>query len=169
MKGYILFGGFLLLSTTVTAQTRISGTLKCDKPEPAYQIEVGDRPGHIMALEKLSCTWATPIDMGGDKAKDASVVVSVDVTPTRSAASGAGVSTNESGDKAFTVIRDTTVIKNGKPEPTQGTWSYSGGTGKLKGIKGKGTYKTTLNEDRTSTVEVEGEYELPKPKSPQGK
>lgn len=35
---------------------------------------------------------------------------------------------------------------------------YTGGTGKLKGIKGKGTYTVTLNEDGSGVVDVEGEY-----------
>jgi hypothetical protein len=37
-----------------------------------------------------------------------------------------------------------------------------GGTGKLKGIKGKGTYKAKMASDGSATGEVEGEYELPK-------
>jgi len=44
---------------------------------------------------------------------------------------------------------------------TVGTWSFTGGTGKLKGLKGKGTYKGTGNADGSMTYEVEGDYELP--------
>ena len=43
-----------------------------------------------------------------------------------------------------------------------GTWTFTGGTGKLKGIKGKGTYKDKGAADGSGTIEVEGEYELPK-------
>jgi hypothetical protein len=42
-----------------------------------------------------------------------------------------------------------------------GTWSFDGGTGKLKGLTGKGTYKTTTNADGTGSAEIEGEYKLP--------
>jgi hypothetical protein len=48
------------------------------------------------------------------------------------------------------------------PESAEGTWSFVGGTGKLKGLKGKGTYKGKYAADGTSTYEIEGEYELPK-------
>lgn len=54
------------------------------------------------------------------------------------------------------------TVKNGAIQSSQGTWSFTGGTGKLKGIKGKGTYKGTGTADGGVTYEVEGEYELPK-------
>ena len=171
MKGHIFLGGMALLFTAALAgaQTKVSGTLNCPKPEPVYQIEVGDRPGHALALEKFACTWATPLDMGGDKTKDASVVLTAEITPARSAASGTSVTAMESGDKTFATFHDTTMIKDGKPEPAHGTWSYTGGTGQFKGIKGKGTFTRTLNADGTSTTEVEGEYELAKAAPAKGK
>ncbi len=53
-------------------------------------------------------------------------------------------------------------MKNGAPQSAQGAWSFTGGTGKLKGIKGKGTYKGTFSADQSINYEVEGEYGLPK-------
>ena len=52
-------------------------------------------------------------------------------------------------------------MKDGVPQE-EGTWNFTGGIGKLKGIKGKGTYKGKGASDGTVTYEVEGEYELPK-------
>ena len=43
-----------------------------------------------------------------------------------------------------------------------GTWSYTSGTGKLKGIKGKGTFKGTPNADGSVTYKIDGTYSLPK-------
>jgi hypothetical protein len=43
----------------------------------------------------------------------------------------------------------------------KGTWSFTGGTGKLKGIKGKGTYTCTPSGDGVS-CEIEGDYQLGK-------
>jgi hypothetical protein len=51
-------------------------------------------------------------------------------------------------------------MKDGKAGETKGTWSYTGGTGKLKGVKGGGTFKVTFADDGSSTAEVEGEYTL---------
>src|SRR5262249_25222693 len=147
------------------AQTKISGTMKCEKPDPAYSIEVGDRSGHVMALQKQTCSYTQTYDINTDKAKDASGVTSADVTSTRTTYTGSYVDTMESGDKTFTTIKGATAMKDGKPEGDHGTWALTGGTGKLKGIKGKGTYKSTINADGTSTIEFEGDYELPQPKA----
>ena len=43
---------------------------------------------------------------------------------------------------------------------SEGTWSYTGGTGKLKGLKGKGTYKASGATADTTEDQVEGEYTL---------
>jgi hypothetical protein len=52
-------------------------------------------------------------------------------------------------------------VKEGVIESAEGTWSFVGGTGKLEGIKGKGTYKGKGGPEGI-TYEIEGEYELPK-------
>ncbi len=54
------------------------------------------------------------------------------------------------------------LLKDGQLQSLQGEWAYVGGTGKLKGLTGKGAYKRTPAADGTVTCEVEGEYELPK-------
>jgi hypothetical protein len=66
------------------------------------------------------------------------------------------------GDKYYARIQASGTLKDGVLESTEGKWSYAGGTSKLKGLKGKGTYTGKGAPDGTSTLEVEGEYELPK-------
>jgi hypothetical protein len=80
MKTRVLCAGCLVLlaAVSVCGQTKVSGTLKCDKPEPRYSIEVGDRPGHVMVLEKQTCTWAEPMSLGSDKSKDGQSVATLD-------------------------------------------------------------------------------------------
>jgi hypothetical protein len=65
------------------------------------------------------------------------------------------------GDRYFTVTQGTGAMKEGVAQTAEGTWSYTGGTGKLKGLKGKGTFKGKAAPDGTFTIEVEGEYQLP--------
>ena len=67
----------------------------------------------------------------------------------------------DNGDKFFVSFHDSAAVKDGKPEGAKGTWAYAGGTGKLKGITGKGSYTVTQNADGTSVVDVEGEYTVP--------
>ncbi len=40
----------------------------------------------------------------------------------------------------------------------EGKWKFVSGTGKLKGLKGGGTYKGSGASDGSGVVEVEGEY-----------
>jgi hypothetical protein len=67
------------------------------------------------------------------------------------------VANMDSGDKFFVSFHDSSAVKDGKPQDVKGTWMYTGGTGKLKGIRGKGTCTVTPNADGTSLVDVEGD------------
>jgi hypothetical protein len=151
------------VGSAASAQTKTSGTINCAKPDPAYSIEVGDRTGHSLALSKTACTWTKPMEIAGSQTKDGYDVASADANGMKARGTGYHVSNMSNGDKIFVRFSGTdTMTKDGKPESSAGTWSYTGGTGKLKGIKGKGTYKGKGNADGSITFEVEGEYELPK-------
>ena len=66
------------------------------------------------------------------------------------------------GDTIFVDLEGTTTIRE-EPLICRGTWTFTGGTGKLQGIKGKGTYDGKYNRDGTSTFAVQGEYQLAAP------
>jgi hypothetical protein len=63
------------------------------------------------------------------------------------------------GDKAFVRWQGTDSMKEGTSE---GKWTYIGGTGKFKGLKGGGTYKGKYAQDGTVSFDVEGEYTMGK-------
>ena len=165
-RGAILAFTFLTLTATIaTAQTKTTGEGKCGKPEQQQSIDVGDRAGHALALVKFSCTWTTPYEIAGLKTKDYTGTVTSDVNGGKGQDHGYVVITMDNGDKAF--VRFTGSGTNAKDGTTagEGTWSYSGGTGKLRGLTGKGTYKSTGNADGAQD-HVEGEYALPCPPPP---
>jgi len=151
----------LALAASLAAQTKISGTLQCDKSDPVYTIPVGDRPGHAFAISKTKCTWSKPLEMEGVAAKDYEYTGFNDVSGNRVRSRSAGVGTLANGDRCFVVAQGTGTVKEGVVQTLEGTWSYTGGTGKFKGLKGKGTYKGKVAPDGTYTSEVEGEYQLP--------
>jgi hypothetical protein len=155
----------LLVTVGANAQTKHSGSLKCGKEDVEHELEVGDQPGHAMWLEKGSCTliqMQPTMLVEGVKNKDYSYVDSGEATSTRAIGHGYGVHTTENGDKYFVAFHGETPLKDGKAAGDgHGTWSYTGGTGKLKGLKGKGTYKTIHNSDGSVNVEFVGEYQLP--------
>jgi len=151
----------IALAASLAAQTRISGTLQCAKADPQYAIPVGDRPDHAFSISKAKCTWTTPLEMAGVAAKDCEYTAFDDVSGSRARGRSVGIVTMANGDRCFVAVQGTGTVKEGVAQTSEGTWSYTGGTGKLKGIKGKGTYKGKATPDGAFTFEVEGEYQLP--------
>lgn len=142
------------------AQNHISGTEKCSKPDTSQSVEVGDRADHMLIIEKGSCTWSTPIELAGLKATTVTGADFVEVTGAKFQARGYQVTTMENGDKTYLRFQGTGSVKDGVATG-EGTWSYTGGTGKLKGIKGKGTYKASGTPGGEGEAQVEGEYSVP--------
>ncbi|HLV93709.1 MAG TPA: hypothetical protein VKS44_00845 [Candidatus Acidoferrales bacterium] len=153
----------LALPAVAAAQTKITATISCAKPDPAYSIEAGDRAGHALQLAKFACTWTAPMEVDGVAAKDGQDVATSDGSGTRFHTVGYHVSNMANGDKIFVRFSGTnTMTKDGKPVADGGTWSYIGGTGKFKGIKGKGTYKGKADANGNMVSDIEGVYILPK-------
>jgi hypothetical protein len=152
----------MALAAAASAQTKISGTAQCGKADPQHAIEVGDKPNHTMGVGKATCTYTKPMEVAGLKTKDGYSVFSNDTTGSKSSSHGIHADTMDNGDKYYVRFQGTGTVKDGALQTDAGTWSYTSGTGKLKGIKGKGTYKGKGNADGSVTYEVEGEYQLPK-------
>lgn len=152
------------MASVASAQTKISGAHTCAKPPEAIGTsDAGDKPGHTMSLTKNTCQWTKPMEMEGEKTTDGTSIAFYDMTATRATNMGTYVGNTDAGDKYYVSFRDTGAVKNGKPEASKGTWSFTGGTGKLKGIAGKGTYTVTPGADGSAVVDVEGEYSIAAP------
>ena len=150
------------LAAAAGAQTKTSGAIQCGKPDSQKPIEVGDKPNHMMGVGKSSCTWSKPMEIAGSKTKDGYSISFDDMTGSKYSGHGVHVSTMDNGDKIYVKFQGGGTLKDGALQADSGTWSYTGGTGKLKGIKGKGTYKGKGNADGSTTYEIEGDYQLPK-------
>jgi hypothetical protein len=150
------------VAVVASAQTKVSGTISC-KPQAdaGKSIELDDAKGHSMELAKSTCTWTKGFDIAGSTGKDGYSVASVEVNGNKSTARGVHITTFASGDKAYVRFQGTGTSKDGKPATDKGTWSFTGGSGKLKGLKGKGTYDGKPEADGSMTYQVEGEYSLP--------
>ena len=149
------------LPTVAAAQTKIAGSEHCGAPDPMTRIEVGDKAGHALLIAKTVCTWSKAIEIAGGQTKEGINVEAGEMTGDKSTANGYHTGTMTTGDKYYVRYRGTSTWKDGKLVSAQGTWNFTGGTGKLKGIQGKGTYKLTPNADGSSTGQVDGEYKLP--------
>ncbi len=145
---------------TAQAQKKLAGKITCAKPDPSYTTPVGDRPDHTMILAALKCTWSQG-GIGDDSFKEESDTYTSDVTGNLSHDRGYGVGSVASGDKYFLRFVGTTTMKGDTPERAECTWTFTGGTGKLKGLTGKGTCRGTFSSDGTAKWDIQGEYSTP--------
>ena len=159
-KAFLTLVVVVTLPTVAGAQTKTSGTSVCGKPDQQQALEVGDRTGHSLSISQGKCTWTKPMEIAGTQTKEDLVTFSDDVRGSQARGFGYVVGTMVNGDKFFVRIQGSTVLKDGAPQSAEGKWNFTGGTGKLKGIKGGGTYKGTAGAEGV-TYEVEGEYQLP--------
>ncbi|HEY8258278.1 MAG TPA: hypothetical protein VIG08_11550 [Gemmatimonadales bacterium] len=139
------------------AQGKFVGKMTCAKPDQNHVAPVGDSPDHVIMLITQKCTWSQG-DINGDKLKDESDTFTSDASGNESHDRGYGVGTLASGDKYFVEFKGTTALKDQKPVSGECKWKFTGGTGKAKGIDGKGTCKGTFTPDGGSSFEMEGEY-----------
>ena len=87
--------------------------------------------------------------------------VAVDGRGAKYRVQGYATFTMDNGDTTYARVQGAgTASEKGSPNPPNedGTWSFTGGTGKLKGLKGNGTYKISAEG---GPGQIEGEYTLP--------
>ena len=156
------------LALSAGAQTKISGKLNCAKPDVNSSAEVADAAGHMMMLTKATCTWSAPLDIGGVKTKTAIDVAIGEVHGASGSNHGYSVSTMDNGDKTTASYQGTMQMNKDGSGTFKGTWKFSSGTGKFKGIKGSGTFTGTGAADGSATGDIEGEYTLPAPAAKKG-
>ncbi len=149
------------LALSASAQTKITGKVHCAKEDPSYSIDVGDKPGHALMALKRACNWTAPLEIAGSKTKDGTDVETAEMTGASVRANGYHTSTMDSGDKFTVSYKGSAKMNKDNSGTLDGKWSFVSGTGKLKGIKGGGTYKGTTGADGSSDVDVEGQYTIP--------
>jgi len=149
-------------TTAVLAQTNFSGTLQCSKAGTIQElvIQVEDHPDHSLMISKRKCTFAKPIEIAGTQMKEVILDGLADVTATEALAHTYATMNCANGDKSYGYQQFSGLLKGGPEEPD--IWNFTGGTGKLKGIRGKGTWKYKAAADGSEIYEIKGEYELPK-------
>jgi hypothetical protein len=83
----------MLLATIAVAQTKISGTSTCGKPDQQQKIDVGDKPGHAFAISQGKCNWTKPMDLAGIQTKEDVVTTFAEITGAGAQAHGVVVGT----------------------------------------------------------------------------
>jgi len=160
MKHKILCGCavFTFAVAMTPAQTKISMSGKCGKPDVEQSVPAGDQPGHDFMLAQGKC--ATKGEVGGAASKEGAFSEHRDAAGNHSKAWGVYVETFDSGDKIFYTYQATATMKDGALQTGEDKWQMTGGTGKMKGIKGSGTCKFTGTADGGLDYSCTGEYTL---------
>jgi hypothetical protein len=97
--------------------------------------------------------------IGSDASKLGEDIETLEISGNSARASGRHVSTMQSGDKVFVSYWGKETSKDGALTVSKGSWAYTGGTGKLTGIVGKGTYSCAAAADGVK-CDVEGNYDI---------
>jgi hypothetical protein len=136
----------------------IKGTLRCDKPSPSYSIDVPDRDGHSVIIEKRNCTWTEPLVILGTKTQDGVWVGFMERMEGRLHPHSFETDTLEGGEK-ITMQTTGQVDADKGPAATKGRFNFMRGTGRFKGIKGGGTYEGNVDGGDVMTLKLEGVYD----------
>ena len=137
---------------------KVEGKVRCDKPDPEYSIDVPDRPGHALIIAKRKCNWTEPMLIMGAKTKDGVAVGYSEKSEGMLHISGFETDTLNNGEKITWKSVGQVPAEKG-PATATGRWSLMRGTGKLKGIKGGGSYEEKLDADDVLVLELEGVYD----------
>ena len=160
MKYRILCGCllFALVAAMAPAQTKnsISGT--CAKPDVSQSIPAGDQPGHVFTLAQGKCL--SKGETGGAMSKEGVFSEHGEAKGNQVKTWGLYTETYDSGDKVFYNYQTTGTAKDGVFQTGSNKYQISGGTGKMKGIKGSGTCKLTGAADGGLDYSCTGEYTL---------
>ena len=163
IKTFFLCLIVIALAAVASAQTKISGTQQCGKPDQEHSIQIGDRPNHSFAISQGKCTYTKPVEIAGIQSKEGVYTTLTETSGNTLRYRFYYVDTMASGDKAYYRGEGTMTVKDEVPQSGDEKWTLVRGAGKLKGIKGKGTNTLkTAAADGSSTWDIEGEYELPK-------
>jgi hypothetical protein len=160
-RAALVFLVVVALAASAAAQTKFSAAAQCGKTEKEYKIEVGDRPGHAFTIAQGKCVF-TKGEIAGIQVKEEVWTGFSDISGNTARIRFSAFHIMANGDKIYGRGEAVTTLKDGAPQTAEGKWSFTGGTGKFKGLKGNGTHKIKYAADGSFTVEVEGEYELPK-------
>ena len=150
-----------LFAATAYGQTKISGSLHCAKGDPTYSVKPTDHAGHMLVLAQLSCNWANASAIGGVVETTNTSWTSSDVRGNSAHVSGYADGSDGAGNDSYAKFSGRQTLKGGALVRESGTWTYTGGSGKLKNLQGHGTYSCKGAADGSSAdCSVSGVYTI---------
>lgn len=120
-------------------------------------ITVGDHEGHVMMVARVRGGQQSPDPLWND----ATIVYSavLDLVAGSGDQRGYFVNTHADGDRDWGTFAGA-VTTVGSELHCNGTWEYTGGSGRYEGIRGHGTFNMRLTSPETVETTWDGAYEL---------
>jgi len=157
----VLLSGLLLgnaaLAGLASAQTKISISEQCGRPNPEYTIQVGDHPGHMFRIEQSTCTWEGTLEIAGVGVKQHQVTGFSEMDGAKGSDHWFHVFTMANGDSVYARSQGTATYDGRRFQSSTAEWTFEGGTGKFQGLKGSGSY-TCHPSPNGFACEAQGEY-----------
>ena len=156
----------LILSALVQAQVKGSfrETSVCGQSAVHQTVLINDDRQHSVSLDQRPCTSREPIEIAGLMGTEYVAYGVDDVQNGRSIDRGYVVGTMKNGDRYFLTYDGTATMNGNVPEHLEGTWTFTGGSGRLKQLQGGGTYTAHPTADGGMEFVIEGNYEVPSAK-----
>src|ERR1041385_4454261 len=151
----------LVIVAAASAQTKRSFSGKCAKPDTMQSVPAGDVEGHMFMIQQGKCTVETGHEIGGLKSKEGAFSEHDEASGNHTKGWGVYVETLDNGDKIFYNYQGSGTTKDGALVVSNDKWQVSGGTGKMKGVKGTGGCKLTGNASGGADYACTGEYTIP--------
>jgi hypothetical protein len=149
---------FAVAVAATSAQTKYSISGACAKPDVQQSLPAGDAPDHAFMIQQGKCVPNG--DMGGVKSKEGAFTEHDEAMGSTIKAWGVYAETFDSGDKIFYSYQITATTKDGVMQSGKGSYQALSGTGKMKGIKAKGTCTYSPGTTGGSNYACNGVYTL---------
>jgi len=151
----------LILSAQAQVKGSFHETSVCGKSAVHQTVLIDDDRQHSVSLDQRPCISREPIEIGGLTGTDYVAYGVDDVQDGRSIDRGYVVGTMKNGDRYFLTYEGTAIMNGSVPEQLEGTWAFTGGSGRLRQLRGGGSYTARPTADGEMEFVIEGKYELP--------
>jgi hypothetical protein len=151
----------LALTSSASAQTKISASFDCNKADPLYVLPVPDREGFAFSMNQNKCTWTKGVTIEGLQPVEFISTTFSEIEGASGRSTAVGLARYDNGDRIYS---RSTGVHDRKSLTVSGKWTYTAGTGKLLGIKGAGAYTCKIKGAEPGSAyacEVSGEYTMP--------
>jgi hypothetical protein len=153
---------FLFFSAAVLAQAKrtLSTQSNCGISLIHQTVSIDDHGHHSISLDQRECSFESPTELNGSRIVKYISSGIDDVQFDKSHDQGYAVGDTADGDKYFLRYQGTAILKDGIPLQLAGKWRFTGGTGKLRGLTGQGTYSAQPTSSGGMVFKLEGSYQV---------